>query len=243
MRLFLLAFFLLIPSAQAQRFAFTPPGDSEDVIAMGFHYSTNLEWVDSDRITFLSYDDNGAVVVRAQTITAYLVYGLFDALVLGNDEAFDPDMPRGKVFGPDDAYTFVFAELLAGKTLFATPFGEFGASVDGGFIGLQKGAQYTQGGEVDLIGYLGPGLLYTARPISRLHVLGHVGYHFLTMNDAEFKGQRRLAVDLEATFALTSWFGVYGGIHSDSWSAKTLATDKTTDFSATGLALGIAFVL
>ncbi len=57
------------------------------------------------------------------------------------------------------------------------------------------------------------------------------------------KARISLPVDLEATFALTSWLGVYCGLHSDSWSAKMLPTDATTDFSATGLSLGIALTL
>ena len=217
---------LLAPSAAAQ---FTPPGQSADIRYWGIHFDSNA-LAPLDRYTSISYRADGARLVHFDSPLPTLLYGIL--LLATGDE--------GEVTRTNDRFVPLPIDAWTGATFVPTPVGEVGLGVDFGGAGMTARPSVS---DLDLVLYAGPNVLFTARPVENLHLVGHAAYQLMvSLGDAENGiGNRLVEVDLQGTYPLSDRFALYGGVHVKRWTFPSGPADgaPTVDFGTNAVSIGI----
>jgi len=223
-----LALFALAASASAQ---FVPASESEGFQYWGLHLDSGAGLVVFDRLTQIEYDERGAAVLFMDTPLPTLIGSLVYLAVSGDTEARDRTR---------DTFVPLLPDVWGGRTFVATPVGEVGLGLDAGGAGMTTREGATT---LDLVVYAGPNVLFTARPVENLHLVGHAAYQFMySLGDqgtANGWGNRFLELDVQATWPLSNSFAIYGGVNRRDWTFPVSQADGAPDasfstFSVTG---------
>ncbi|MEM1117766.1 MAG: hypothetical protein AAGJ11_14740 [Bacteroidota bacterium] len=228
--LFLLAtlVFATLP-AEAQ---FVSSGETDDVRYWGLHLDTNNLPAVFDRFTGISYDDGGAGVLVFDSPLPTLLGGLVYLAVSGDTEARERT---------SDTFVTLLGDASTGCTFVPTPVGEAGLGLDVGGAGMTTP---NSGTDLDLVVYTGPNVLFTARPVENLHLVGHASYNVmysLGNGAANGWGNRLIEVDVQATWPLSESFAIYGGVFHRNWTFPQSQAEGAPDetFSTVSVSAGI----